>query len=297
MEGLRRVLEARATEMLVQPLIFLLLAVLAYGLVLGLSAAGAMALRVAATSAAFVVGVVWARRFLPPEVRTSPPVYATGTWLGGVLPLLAIALTSIVRDRAPVLVLGAVAGQAAAGLFAVAAGVTDIIAFVFLALSAPVAPAVARLHAAGKVLQLQHLATKSARVMVALAMPLAAILVAFGASILRLVGPDFVQAHRAVVILAIGQLVTAIFGSASTVLTMTGHERDTFKGSLLSALLSIGLNVALIPRWGLEGAAAAVAASAFAGNLAIGGLVCARLRIDPTALGWRLARQLPEADR
>ena len=69
------------------------------------------------------------------------------------------------------------------------------------------------------------------------------------------------------VILAIGQLVSVSAGSVSSLLNMTGHERDTMQGLMIAASLNLVLNLLLTPRWGATGAAVATAVTLIVWNL------------------------------
>ena len=68
-------------------------------------------------------------------------------------------------------------------------------------------------------------------------------------------------------------------------LTMTGHQRDAAASIGAGAVLNVVLNVALIPGWGLEGAAAATATSMIVWNLLLAVAVRRRLGINASALG------------
>lgn len=80
----------------------------------------------------------------------------------------------------------------------------------------------------------------------------------FGQRILGLFGPEFVAGHLCLVILSLSQLVRAALGPASHILALAGQERSTIPVSIVS-MLALGLfNAALIPVFGLIGAALSV---------------------------------------
>jgi O-antigen/teichoic acid export membrane protein len=68
-------------------------------------------------------------------------------------------------------------------------------------------------------------------------------------------------------------------------LLMMGLEVDTAKGMAAGAVANIVLNAALIPRWGLEGAAVASATSMILWNVCLSVLAYKRLGVHSTALG------------
>ena len=74
-------------------------------------------------------------------------------------------------------------------------------------------------------------------------------------------GPEFEMAATALMIMAVGQLVTMIRGPLGALLTMGGHERAQLLLTLVGLAMTVALALLLIPRYGLAGAAIAQAAS------------------------------------
>ena len=72
---------------------------------------------------------------------------------------------------------------------------------------------------------------------------------------------------------------------------MTGHERNVAIGVGISAALNIILNVLLIPKWSVAGAAVATACSMITWNILLATWVYKTIGIHSTALGgfvpWR----------
>ena len=114
-----------------------------------------------------------------------------------------------------------------------------------------------------------------------------------GDSIIRVTfvfGAAYGGSGAALGILAIGQLCDAAFGSVVFLLNMTGHERDTVRGLSIGVVVNALLNLALIPLFGINGAAAATALTLLIWNVLLWRAVRRRLGIDSTALGLRVAR-------
>ncbi len=74
---------------------------------------------------------------------------------------------------------------------------------------------------------------------------------------LMLFGPSFVSGQYLIWILACGVVVRASVGAAESVLTMSGEQRACAMVYAASLAVNISLNIMLIPRFGLEGAALA----------------------------------------
>lgn len=102
---------------------------------------------------------------------------------------------------------------------------------------------------------------------VLLTVPLFLVTAIAGDDILSLFGPGLVTAWRALVILSIGQLVNVATGGVGSILAMSGHQYIKFFMDLLLAIANILLNILLIPRFGIIGAAVATAISMTGVNL------------------------------
>ncbi len=94
-------------------------------------------------------------------------------------------------------------------------------------------------------------------------LPLALALFIFpGAAINILFGPQYLAAETALRILVVGGLVSSVLiGLSSTLLSMIGKSRLMLANILAMTLLNIILNVLLVPRYGINGAAIASATS------------------------------------
>jgi O-antigen/teichoic acid export membrane protein len=128
----------------------------------------------------------------------------------------------------------------------------------------------------------------SGRLSLLAALPVAVFLIVLGQPILSLVfGEAYGVGGTALGILCAGQLANAATGSLTLILNMTGHERDTVMGLGSAAIVNVILNLLLIPRFGIEGAAAATAISVAAWNALLLRKLHARLGISSTAWRWR----------
>ncbi|MBV9772387.1 MAG: polysaccharide biosynthesis C-terminal domain-containing protein, partial [Gemmatimonadetes bacterium] len=86
------------------------------------------------------------------------------------------------------------------------------------------------------------------------------------------------------VLLCVGQVVSVLVGSVNLALVVTDHEREAALAAAGYTLLNVGLCVLLVPRWGIEGAAAAATISLVAWNLVLAARVRRLLGIRPTVL-------------
>jgi len=210
-------------------------------------------------------------------------------WLGASMHFLGLSVVALVT-RVDVLMLGVLDGTLAAGMYATAVQLQLLVGFAFHILSFVVGPVISRLYTEEKHGELQELLRASAAVVGAVALPGFAVLAVFGRLILRLFDPSFDAAFDALVVLAGSQMLLVATGPVGRVLTMTGRHRAAFWFTGGGAVLNVLLNAALIPGFGMTGAAWATFLSMLAWRAWALLYVRRRLGIDPSLLslaGWR----------
>jgi O-antigen/teichoic acid export membrane protein len=97
-------------------------------------------------------------------------------------------------------------------------------------------------------------------------------------------GDAYSDAYLPLVILSAGQVANALFGSVGLLLTMTGHERDVARWLTVSAACNILLATALIPFFGMVGAAGATVVSLLIWNLAFWRTAIRKVGVDGSIL-------------
>jgi O-antigen/teichoic acid export membrane protein len=177
-----------------------------------------------------------------------------------------------------VLALGWFRPASEVGGYAALAGVAYLITVPGQALSQTLAPAVARLHAAGDVAGARTELRGYLRRAGLFSAPLFAGVAAFGPWLDLLFGARYAFAPGLCLTLATAFLVGGCLGPMAASLTMTGRHRQEVAVLLAGAAATVGLCGLLIPRFGGEGAALAV----LAGYLLVNG---ARAALSARVLG------------
>jgi len=283
--GLDRVTLSQTPEMLLQPVLFLALASLAALLLPSLfSPEIALILQSVAACAGLGYAIYHTRRLLPAPVQTSPPEYRTRVWLMSSLPILAVAGIQVINSRIDILMVGAMLGAGDAGVYTVANRGAQLILLVYFAINAALAPSVASLWAQHDIAKLQDVVRKATRITFAGSLPIALALIVGGHWFLLIFGREFVQGAPVLALLSLSQLVVTGVGAVATVLLMTGHEKEAAWGAAVSAVLNIALNLLLIPRFGMMGAAWALLVGQITSSVVLAILVKRKVGIAPTAL-------------
>jgi O-antigen/teichoic acid export membrane protein len=286
LQGLQHVIAASVPEFLITPVVLVVAILLGWKFLRPFHAPAAVAMLVLAHILGFLVAAWLLQHFLPGAARSATTVPVKLPWTRSVFPLVFLSSVNVVYAQADLIVLGALKGARVVGFYGVADRNAELINFLLMAVSLPLAPAVATIYAQRDIQRLQVAVTKVVRVTFLLSLPVAAAFILFGYWWLLLVyGADFTAGRWPLAILSAGQLATAWTGPAAVLLTMTGHEKDAARAVLISASLNVILCVALISRWGADGAAVAAASSAVVWSVLLAKAVRDKLGIRVSAFG------------
>lgn len=286
MKGLRLVIMGLMPEMLIVPIVIIVLTGCLYLFVdKNITASWILGTRIVATLITFAIGIYLLQKALPEPVKHATCEYQIRTWSTKLLPFMLLGGMYIITSRCDMLMLGAIKGTEAVGLYGPVTRGVELLAYVLTAANNILSPNIASLYSENKLEQMQQLVTRSSRLMLLMSLPIAAILIFGGNWYLSLFGSEFVQARSALTILCIGQLFNVATGSVGILLTMTGNENYNLIGSVINVLLNLILNLWWIPNWGIDGAAAATASSTIVVNIFMAILVYKRIGINPIALG------------
>ncbi|WP_457637195.1 oligosaccharide flippase family protein [Oceanithermus sp.] len=263
LRGMHYVLVGQLPEFIIRPTIYLLFIIIfLFFYKTYFSPALALNIYAIASALALLIGLRMVLSRMPPEVKLAKPLAKNSEWLSSSAFFALIAGLGIINDQASVIILGFFKNPDQVGLFRVAVQVARLASFGLQVANVVSAPRFAKLYATGKKVRLQKLATSVAQGALSLNILLTIIFIIFGKSFFNFVfGAEFSPAYLPLLILLAGQLVNSSVGSVAYLLNMSGHERETVWGMLFAASLNILLNLALVPEFGMIGAAVGSAVS------------------------------------
>ncbi|MBA2564013.1 MAG: polysaccharide biosynthesis C-terminal domain-containing protein [Gemmatimonadetes bacterium] len=183
------------------------------------------------------------------------------------LPLVLTQLVGYGVRQQETLILAWFLPAAQVGIYNAGLKTAVLVSFIQQATSAIQSPVLAQLHETGQLQALRTMYRTVARWCFTVALPMFAGSVLFGREILAAWGGEFAGAYPVLVLLAAGQLVNVATGAAGSVLIMGARQKVELTNTVIALVLGFALDVLLIPRWGIVGAAIAASASLTAVNL------------------------------
>jgi PST family polysaccharide transporter len=178
-------------------------------------------------------------------------------------PLVIAGLSMIVYMRIDQIMLASMVGDAGVGLFSAAVKISEALYFIPTAAMATVAPALTAAHGRSRA-DHERQTLQVMRILVWIALAVALILTCFSRLvILKLYGPAYAPAAAVLSIHAWIGVLMSINCVGSQWLVNEGYFHYNMYQTLVGAVANIALNLLLIPRYGIVGAALASCAGQF----------------------------------
>lgn len=196
-------------------------------------------------------------RLLPDRAakRVDPPARL---WRGTSYPLLMLALFTALFADVALLLASPFVARAELAVFAICLKISFLAAFAMQAVHQTALPAIAEDLHRGRAREAMARASESNRANVAVALVATILALLFGERVLAIFGPAFAEASTALTILMGALVVRALAGPASQMLTVLGRQWIVLAACPAALGVLAAANAALIPGFGLTGAAIAV---------------------------------------
>ncbi len=173
------------------------------------------------------------------------------------LPFMVVSLLSMMTHWLDVVMLGMLTDTATVGLYHPAARTAGLIRAVLLAFAGIAAPMIASLHTGRESAEIGRIYKMVTRWILGLVVPPVILFMLLPEPVLGVFGTRFTASSNALILLTAASFLQVSFGLSSTVLAMTGYARLSLYNALGALGLQVVLNLLLIPRFGITGAALA----------------------------------------
>ena len=239
---------------------------------------------VVATWAAALLQLLLVERQFAQEIPRQSRQYDFKRWFKVALPLMVITVCDLALQNTDVLIVSAFLTPTEVGMYFAAAKTMSLIMFIHYAVGSAVASQFSALKARGDHESLKALVRDAVNWTFWPSLAGAVVILALGKPLLWLFSPQFTEAYPVMFVLAVGFLVRASMGPAEFILNMLGEQQLCALVLVVSAVLNVALSFALVPVFGMLGAAAATSAALV--TAAIMNYVVARRRLELEISIW-----------
>ncbi|MEF0864509.1 MULTISPECIES: lipopolysaccharide biosynthesis protein [Rhizobium] len=252
---------ALSPTFLIRPTLILLFMLTA---ILSGAAHSAVTAMAAALAAAFVtvccqyLAVTFRLRRHYPD---GPKTIEFSAWFAVAFPVFLVEGVGYLLTNSDVVVVGIYLDPAEVAVYFAAAKIMALVHFIYFAVKAAIGPRFAAIMAENDREKLAAFATEAARWTFFPALAVGLVVFAAGQFLLSLFGAAFTEGQVVIAILLAGVLAKALVGPAEVLLLMADRQMLCVYLYAAALIANIGLNVALIPHFGIEGAAIAAASA------------------------------------
>ena len=172
------------------------------------------------------------------------------------IPLLFVGFLQYFLSNTDILMLGALGSTSDAGIYRAASQLPLAMTIFLFASNSIYGPIAADLHNKSETERLSNIFKATTRWISYMVIPLFIIMVFSSKELMMIFGKEYVaDGYKVVIILSCGQLINCITGGVGITLVMTGKQLVGFFSEVLLVIVNVLLNLALIPKYGVIGAA------------------------------------------
>ena len=259
----------------------------AFALGFHLGATAAMLASAAAVWLAMFGQMLVLNRRLGGHVEAGAKAYDFRGWLAISLPILLVESFYLLLSYTDVLVLQQFRASEEVGIYFAVVKTLALVSFIHYAMSATTAHRFAEYHAAGDKARLSAYVAHAIQWTFWPSLAATILLLAMGKPLLWLFGPQFVAGYDIMFIAAIGLVVRSAIGPVERLLNMLGQQYICALAYALAFAINLALCIALVPRFGGHGAAAATSIALVFETVLLFWITRRRLGLHVLAFGKR----------
>ncbi|PIT00922.1 PST family polysaccharide export protein [Bradyrhizobium nitroreducens] len=250
-----------------------------------LGAVAAMAASAGAVWIAMTGQMAVLNRKLADHIPSGPKTYDIRGWLAVSLPILLVESFYLLLSYTDVLVLQQFRPSDEVGVYFAVVKTLALVSFIHYAMSATTAHRFAEYNASGDKARLSAYVAHAISWTFWPSLAATIVLLALGKPLLWLFGPQFVVGYDIMFVAAIGLVVRAAIGPVERLLNMLGQQKICALAYALAFVMNVVLCIALVPRYGGHGAAAATSISLTFETVLLFWIVRQRLGLHVLAFG------------
>jgi O-antigen/teichoic acid export membrane protein len=193
-----------------------------------------------------------------PLFSSAEPELMHGKLLKFSTPLMITATTAILFSNVDTFIIGYFSSTGQVGIYNVVYPLAALLSTVLRSFGFIFMPSISELHSSGKVEEMGRTFQVVSKWILIATLPLFLIIVSYPDVVISATfGSEYVPGGLALSILAIGFFTHSISGPAGNTLTAIGMPQRVMYTNLVVILMNVALNLYLIPRYGIVGAAVA----------------------------------------
>jgi O-antigen/teichoic acid export membrane protein len=185
------------------------------------------------------------------------------------IPLMFAQSVQFIMAWTDKLMLGNMTTPEDVGIYHTAFKLSMFASIALMSINSIASPKFAEMYAENNMKGLKKVVHQSTKMIFWTSVPLVSVFFVFPEFLLGIFGEEFKVGVTAFIFLSCGRLISSFSGSVGTILQMTGNQNIYAKILLFGAIMNVALNLILIPKYGINGAAIASMSSLIVWNLSM----------------------------
>lgn len=170
-------------------------------------------------------------------------------------PMMIGTMFLLLLNWTDILMLGKMETEENIGIYNAAFKIGYLTLFFIASMNVIVTPKISELFHQNNYLEMKKVINRATQIVILLTVPLALIIIVFSKQILGIYGDGFIKGALCMILITLGALFNAITGNGDQILNMTNNQKIVRNIFLAGFLFNVLLNLLLIPKLGIEGAA------------------------------------------
>ena len=189
--------------------------------------------------------------------KISYPEISSSAIIKKSFPMMISGIFLILLNWTDILMLGRIESESQIGIYNTAFKVGYLTLFFVVSMNVIIMPKVSELFHQNNFTEMKKVINRTTQLVIILTIPLALGIIFFSESILKLFGDGFIAGKTTLILISLGALFNAMTGNVDQILNMTNYQKEVRNIFFFGFLINVALNLYLIPKYGIEGAALA----------------------------------------
>lgn len=171
------------------------------------------------------------------------------------VPMMVGTMFLLLLNWTDILMLGKMETEENIGVYNAAFKIGYLTLFFIASMNVVVMPKISELFHQKGFIEMKKVINRATQIVIVLTLPLALIIIIFSKEILAIYGLGFVKGSSCLILITLGALFNAMTGNVDQILNMTNNQKLVRNIFFVGFVFNIILNLFLIPKYGIEGAA------------------------------------------
>lgn len=187
--------------------------------------------------------------------KISYPNISTKQIIKTSFPMMMSGIFLLLLNWTDILMLGMIETESQIGIYNTAFKVGYLALFFVVSMNVVIMPKVSELFHQKNFIDMKKTINRATQIVIVLTLPLVFMMIFFSEFILGLFGSGFIAGKNTLILISLGALFNAMTGNVDQILNMTNNQKLVRNIFFIGFILNVILNLFLIPKYGIEGAA------------------------------------------